>query len=310
MVSFRFHLVSLVAVFLALGLGVLTGTTVINRGLVARLEDQTNDLRADADRLRADVDRLSGQVETWSAFGDEVMDALLTGRLEGQRVVVVAQEGTDDTTIDGVLAALRLALGEEDGALVGPFSVSGRMALRSEGDRTELASILGADPTSEAEVLQAQAANRLAQRLAFGAPGDEVLEGLIEAGFLVDEGPQLGEADLQDLGGEGELVLALAGGPDGTGLGPERFMVPLVSDLATDGGTVAAAEPATGESSGPSFVDLLRADGAVSARIATQDNVDQRPGQIGIVLALEDLARGVGGHYGTEDGATSVVPPV
>jgi hypothetical protein len=309
-VSFRFHLVSLVAVFLALGLGVLTGTTVINRGLVARLEDQTNDLRADADRLRADVDRLSGQVETWNAFGDEVMDALLTGRLEGQRVVVVTQEGTDDATIDGVLAALRLALGEEDDALVGPFSVGGRMALRSEGDRTELAAILGADPTSDAEVLQAQAANRLAQRLAFGAPGDDVLEGLIEAGFLVDEGPQLGEADLQDLGGEGELVLTLAGGPDGTGLGPERFMVPLVSDLATDGATVAAAEPADGEASGPSFVSLLRADGAVSARIATQDNVDQRPGQIGIVLALEDLARGVGGHYGTEDGATGVVPPV
>jgi hypothetical protein len=309
-VSFRFHLVSLVAVFLALGLGVLTGTTVINRGLVARLEDQTNDLRADADRLRADVDRLSGQVETWNAFGDEVMDALLTGRLEGQRVVVVTQEGTDDASIDGVLAALRLGLGDEDGALVGPFSVSGRMALRSEADRTELATILGADPTSEAEVLQAQAADRVAQRLAFGAPGDDVLEGLIGAGFLVDEGPQLSEAELQGLGGEGELVLTLAGGTAGTGLDPERFMVPLVSDLASDGATVAAAEPASGDGSAPSFVGPLRADGAVSARIATQDNVDQRPGQIGVVLALEDLARGVAGHYGTGDGTDGVVPPV
>jgi hypothetical protein len=309
-VSFRFHLVSLVAVFLALGVGVLTGTTVINRGLVARLEDQTNDLRADADRLRADVDRLSGQVESWNAFGDEVMDALLTGRLEGQRVVVVTQEGTDDASIDGVLAALRLALGDEDGALVGPFSVSGRLALRSEADRTELATILGADPNSEAEVLQAQAADRVAQRLAFGAPGDDVLEGLIDAGFLVDEGPQLGEADLRDLGGEGELVLTLAGGPSATGLGPERFMVPLVSDLASDGATVAAAEPTAEGGSATSFVEMLRTDGAVSSRIATQDNVDQRFGQIGVVLALDDLARGVGGHYGTGDGATAVVPPV
>jgi Copper transport outer membrane protein, MctB len=307
-VSFRFHLVSLVAVFLALGIGVLTGTTVINRGLVARLEDQTNDLRADADRLREDVDRLSGQVETWNAFGQEAMDVLLAGRLEGQRVVVVTQEGTDDASIDGVLAALRMALGEEDGTLVGPISVSGRMALRSEADRTELAAVLGADPTSEAQVLQAQAANRVAQRLAFGAPGDDVLEGLIDAGFLVDEGPELGEGDLQDLGGEGELVLTLVGGPS-AGLSPERFMVPLVSDLASDGATVAAAEPTNADGSDP-FVGLLRGDGAVSGRIATQDNVDQLPGQVGIVIALEDLARGVAGHYGTQDGASAVVPPV
>ena len=308
MVSFRFHLVSLVAVFLALGIGVLTGTTVINRGLVARLEDQTNDLEADADRLREDVDRLSGQVETWNAFGQEAMDVLLAGRLEGQRVVVVTQEGTDDASIDGVLAALRMALGEEDGTLVGPISVSGRMALRSEADRTELAAVLGADPTSEAQVLQAQAANRVAQRLAFGAPGDDVLEGLIDAGFLVDEGPELGEGDLQDLGGEGELVLTLVGGPS-AGLSPERFMVPLVSDLASDGATVAAAEPTNADGSDP-FVGLLRGDGTVSGRIATQDNVDQLPGQVGIVIALEDLARGVAGHYGTQDGASSVVPPV
>jgi hypothetical protein len=309
-VSFRFHLVSLVAVFLALGVGVLTGTTVINRGIVARLREQTAEFERRTKALEEDVVRLESQVETWNAFGEEIMDALLAGRLDGQRVVVVTQEGTDDASIDGVLAALRLALGDEDGALVGPFSVTGRMALRSEADRTELATILGANPTSEPEVLQAQAANRVAQRLAFGAPGDDVLEGLIGAGFLVDEGPQLSEVELQDLGGEGELVLTVAGGPAGTGLDPERFMVPLVSDLASDGATVAAAEPASDDGSGPSFVSLLRTDGAVSARIATQDNVDQRPGQIGIVLALEDLARGVAGHYGTEDGTDGVVPPV
>jgi hypothetical protein len=309
-VSFRFHLVSLVAVFLALGLGVLTGTTVINRGIVSGLRAQTSQFSAQLDQLRADVDRLSGQVDMWNAFGDEVMDTLLNGRLEGQRVVVITQEGTDDASIDGVLAALRLALGDEDGALVGPFSVTGRMALRSEGDRTELATILGADPSSDQEVLQAQAADRVAQRLAFGAPGDDVLEGLIAAGFLADEGPQLGEEELQDLGGDEELVLTLAGGPAGTGLPPERFMVPLVADLASDGATVAAAEPTNGDGSAPSFVGVLRGDGAVSARIATQDNVDQLPGQIGIVLALEDLARGVAGHYGTGDGTDGVVPPV
>ena len=37
MISFRYHLVTIVAVFLALGLGVLAGTTVLDQALVDRL---------------------------------------------------------------------------------------------------------------------------------------------------------------------------------------------------------------------------------------------------------------------------------
>jgi hypothetical protein len=310
-VSFRFHLVSLVGVFLALGLGVLIGTTVINRGIVTQLERQTDQLTEDAERLRGDVDRLEGEVEAWSGYGEETMDYVLSGRLEGQRVVLITQDGTDDASIDGVLRALRMALGEDDDlVLVGPLSVTSRMALRSEVDRTDLAAILGADPASEPEVLQAQAADRLAQRLAFGAPGDDTLEGLLTEGFLVDEGPELGEASLRGLGGDGELVVTIAGGPATSMLRPEGFLLPLVADLATDGASVAAAEPANGQEDEPPFVALLRSDGEVSGRIATQDNIDQVAGQVGIVLALEDLVRGVAGHYGVKDGADAPLPEV
>ena len=46
MIPWRYHLVSIMAIFLALGLGVLVGTTVINPGLVKNLSSQTE--RADA----------------------------------------------------------------------------------------------------------------------------------------------------------------------------------------------------------------------------------------------------------------------
>ena len=42
MINFRFHLVSLVAVFLALGLGILVGSTVIDQGIVNRLDSEIN----------------------------------------------------------------------------------------------------------------------------------------------------------------------------------------------------------------------------------------------------------------------------
>ena len=39
MIDFRYHLVSIVAVFLALGLGILMGTAVLNDALVKSLRD-------------------------------------------------------------------------------------------------------------------------------------------------------------------------------------------------------------------------------------------------------------------------------
>jgi Copper transport outer membrane protein, MctB len=295
---------------MALGLGILAGTTVINRGIVARLEDQTNELEVDADRLRADVDRLTGVVDAWTAYGESTMDFVLNGRLDGQDLVVITQDGTDDASIDGVLRALRMATGDVEQGIVGPFSVTSRMALESEADRTELAAVLGADPAADAETLQAEAASQLAQRLAFGAEGDDTLEELLAARFLVDEGPEISEADLGTVGGTDQAVIVLAGGPADSTLRPESFLVPLVSDLAGDGSSVAAGEPANGQEEEPPFVTVLRTDGEVSTRIATQDNVDQLPGQVGIVLALEDLLRGVPGHYGVKDGADAAIPEV
>jgi Copper transport outer membrane protein, MctB len=305
-VSFRFHLVSLVAVFMALGLGVLTGTTVINRGIVANLENQTEEFRVEADRLRADVDRLAGQLDSWSAFGGEVMDTLVTGRLNGTRVIVVTQEGTDDASIDGVLRALDLA---SDETIVGPLTVTARMALAGEGDRAELASTLGLDLASEPEALQAEAAAQLADRLSVGATGTDILQALEEAGFLVDQGAELTEANLEEIGQPDQAVVVLAGGPAPSRLPPERFLVPLVNSLASDGVMVAAAEPANGPEDERPFVALIRS-GQASAAAATQDNVDQIPGQIGLVLALEDLLGGEVGHYGVKDGAAGTIPEV
>jgi hypothetical protein len=43
----------------------------------------------------------------------------------------------------------------------------------------------------------------------------------------------------------------------------------------------------------------------------TQDNVDQLPGEISLVLAVEDLLdEGEPGHYGVKSGATGLMPPL
>lgn len=307
MISFRFHLISLVAVFLALGLGVLTGTTVINRGIVTQLENQTGDLSGQLEGIREEVQDLQALRDLWAAFGEEARDPLLAGRLAGSRVLVIAQDGTDDGSIDGLLAALRSAATTPDDVL-GPIFLTGRMALRSEGERADLAEILGVVGSDDPDALRAQAANLLADRLVFGTGGNEILGALLGAGFLIDEGRRLEEADLRALGGPGQVVVAVAGGPAGSAMNPEGFLVPLVEELARAEATVAAGEPVDGEEEEPAFVSVIREDGDLASRVATQDNLDQMPGQIGMVVAIEDLVDGVAGHYGVKDGATRAFP--
>jgi hypothetical protein len=306
-ISFRFHLISLVAVFLALGMGVLTGTTVINRGIVTQLENRTEDLSGQLDGIREEVRDLQALRDLWAAFGEEAREPLLTGRLSGSRVLVIAQDGTDDGSIDGLLAALRSAATTPDDVL-GPIFLTGRMALRSDGDRADLAEILGAEASEDPDALRSQTASLLADRLALGTGGNQILEELLGAGFLIDEGRHLEETDLGALGGPGQVVVAMAGGPAGSAMNPEGFLVPLVEELARAEATVAAGEPVDGEEEEPAFVSLIRSDGDLASRIATQDNLDQMPGQIGMVVAIEELVDGVAGHYGVKDGATRAFP--
>jgi len=302
MISFRFHLVSLVAVFLALGLGVLAGTTVVNKGIITLLQAQTNELRETSADLRQRVVRLEGEARMSSAFEREAMEHLVAGRLPGTDVILITQEGTDGAGIQGARRAL-----EEAGAdLRAVLSVDGRMTLDRGSDRQALALAIGTSG-NEPSALQAQAAEALAIRLTFGSTGDDVLASLLEAGFLVNQGPGLDGDELRQLGGNGEVFVVVAGGPEGADPSPSDFLVPLARRLVLQGEAVAAAESLDSQYE---FVGILRGDGSVSDQLVTQDNVDRIPGEVGLVLGLQALlTNGQGGHYGVKGGASGSIPP-
>ena len=294
MVSFRFHLVSLVAVFLALGLGVVAGTTVINRGIVRQLEQQTGEFTQRARQAEAQVNALT-------EFGEEVMGYVVEDRLTGAEVVIVTQEGTDE----GAIASARRALEQAGASMLGVLTVSDRMALVDESSRADLAGIVGRLATEDPEVLTAEAAGGMATELAFGAEAADVLPELIREEFILVGGREVGDGVLRSLEGD-EAVVVVAGGRDEPVIDPSGFLVPLVEGLVADGARVAAAE---GLDTRYPFVTLLRSDGAVNGAITTQDNVDQVPGEVGLVLGVDEALRGTTGHYGVKDGASSLLPP-
>ena len=299
MISFRFHLVSLAAVFLALGLGVLTGTTVLNRGIVSQLENTTDRLAGQSSQLRAQVERLEAQLEGWSEFGGEVRDFLVAGRLAETETVLVTQEGTDPEAVEAARTVLELA----GSRLRLDLTIDLRMALEEEGDHETLADLVGTDASDDPAALRARAAELIADQLAFGSTSGNTIDLLGSEGFVTAE--RL-DGDPAERDAE-SLILVVGGGNGETPLPPEAFLVPLVERLVLDGQSVAAAESTTVD---VFFVPLLRG-GPVSDRIVTQDNVEQVPGEVSLVLAIEDLLDlEQPGHYGVKPGARRLVPPL
>ncbi|HVM11743.1 MAG TPA: copper transporter, partial [Actinomycetota bacterium] len=252
---------------------------------------------------REQVVDLQSERQTWSAFGGEVAAYLVDGRLPAREVVIVTQEGTDTLAIDAARRALQAA-GAEVAAVL---SVDPSLSLEREADVTEVARLVGS-PHEDPEAVAADAAAALAARLVSGSGPTDVLEGFLASGFLLNRGPGLGAAAVRALGGRDQIFLMVAGGEDEPAVDPAWFLAPLTRELARSGASVGAAEPADTEYS---FVGILRGDAAVSRLLVTQDNVDQVPGEVGLVLGLQDLVvNGRPGHYGVKDGADAVIPPL
>lgn len=298
MISFRYHLVTIVAVFLALGLGLLAGTTVINRVLVNRLRSQTDQATARADA--AERARVELQDEVKALVPSIVADKLLS-----TNAVIVTYEGSDGTTLDQAQASLRAA-----GAnVLGVLPITSRV--NDPGATKSLAKILGVPASTPRAILQQTLATQLAHRLSgatphnAGGPGD-LLNQLISDGFIRkgDTSPQT----LKEIGQGGQVVVAVSGGGPKPSPQPAAFMVPLVEQLVGET-PVAAGEPSN---SSNGLVTLLRTDGTLNeGQLVTVDDLDRQIGGAALVLGLEQLMRSPangGGSYGLDAGTLIPTP--
>lgn len=311
MISFRYHIFTIVAIFLAVGLGVLMGTSVVQPALIDNLERQVGDLKRDLSDTRAQVGRLEAREEEQQRAGD-ILPLVDGGTLTNVPVVIV----THDEVHGRLLLQARQSLSEAGADLVAVLSATDRLAALDDQARESLEEILGMASGTDSVVLRERAADVLAQRLAEGSPrrganpGEDVLDRLLAANFLTTPpgAPGISPGDLPDIGGQ--VIVVLSGGPDEPSVPPSDFLVPLVEGLVQLGATVAAGESAGTEYE---FVPELRSDDSVGdgTRMVTVDDLDFSVGGAALVLGLERLLLlGEGGNYGIKPGATGPIPPI
>lgn len=301
MISFRYHLVSIVSVFLALALGVLVGTTVVNQGVLNDLRHRTDSAVGRARALEKQVGDLQGQLRNWNNFASSVEPLLVDAQLTGAEVVLVTQEGVNAADLEGV----RRALQDAGGKVVAELVITKRMGLTDQAARSDLAGLIGSSQSTDPVGLAQTAAERFAARLIAGpgSPDVDLLDQLRSAGFLIIRGG----GTPQEIGAALQSVVLLAGGGDPPAVDPVRFLQPLAASLVGSSRPVVAAETTQTVAS---LVTPIRGDGSMDGHLVTVDNADQIPGRVALVFGLRDLLAtpGRGGDYGVKDGASGILP--
>ncbi len=293
---------TIVAVFLALALGVLAGTTVIKQTLVEQLRKNNSRVADQNSDLRSQVGELRGFV---SSFVSGARDWLIDGALDGERAVVITWDPVDQDAVGQARDGLATA-----GAEVVTLTMTSKLA--SAGATEELADLLGVDGTTPPDVVVSDASLALADRLARGAgtvarPETDLLEELVKAGF-VRAAPT---SDLSAVGGPDRLEVVVGGGQAQPAVPIDTFVLQMVREMSDAGVMIAAGEGEDADAAAHPLVSLLRQDDSLSTdRLMTVDDMDQDVGGVALVLGLDRmLLGGSGGNYGTDEGAQLLPKP-
>jgi hypothetical protein len=103
----RYHVISLVAVFLALAIGILLGTTLVEKGLINEQKNEIKSLRKTFDEIKKKNSSLHAELDTYKTFTDQSRPYLIGGGLAGKSFMVLAtgKPGSDELAkITGTVA--------------------------------------------------------------------------------------------------------------------------------------------------------------------------------------------------------------
>lgn len=310
MIDFRYHVISLVAVLLALGVGVLMGTLAIGDNVVKDLRDRVKAVRDENDRRLAEVRRLEQRLEASQAFALAVQPRLTDGVLEGRPVVMLELPGTDGELTDAVRGAVEEAEGEVASTIV----FGDKLALPGEAEREQLALILRSISSENADLI-ARTGAILGRRMALAAEeaaGEEPGPATDASQRLNDLLAELEDADFVGVDREdgkdavpaSALFLLIGGSTDKPLFDAPALVTQLALALGQEGRGVVAAEALD------STWDLTGAlrDGETAEVVWTVDQASTIPGRIAVVLAIDRSLERPAQHYGVEPGATGVIP--
>ena len=316
MIDFRYHLVSLIAVFLAVALGIVIGTTQLNGPLTDNLQAQVTDLQTDKRDLEDQTQLLQAQLDDVGSFEEAIGPTLVDGTLAGRSVVLVVVDSEDIST--GVVEGLTALLGSAGATVTGTIRLTDAYGTAAV-DSALQSYVTGPGRPIETTLPETDdtgeiVASLLAQVLMVPGEGSEragqvpattstssLLAGLRELDVLSQDTTSVSPADFAVL-----LTAGAVAEEDDEQRTTALARLAAALDAGGSGAVVAGDLASAGEGG---LVAAVRADEGGTAAVSTVDNVTTAAGRISTVLALAAEGRGVSGEYGVGDDTQPVPPP-
>jgi len=278
--SARYHATSLIAVFLALAIGILIGAEFGGDTLTSTRKDLEQSLTGNLQDARRQADELSGELGRANEFSSRVYPVLVRDRLRGRRIGLIA---FGDLPGD-VYGAIEAALGPAGGRLVGVGVV--REPVDTNGLAGDLAKTRFARLARDAD--------------AQTALGVGLGRQLVRGGTLLE--PVRSHLFSRASGNFGALDAVIVVRDQPQDMGPVQRAIAGRIESGLAQGITATHTPAVGiESSGtePSSVSFF-----IGNDLSSVDDVDLVAGRLATVFAL----LGAEGSFGVKGSADRLLP--
>lgn len=292
-IDFRYHVVTLVAVFLALGLGIILGTNMgktVNSGFekqIQNLESTYEKIREDQKALQASLNSKDYELEVANQFQKAIVPNLIGNKLLGKRIAILRTNTTVDFRYAKQLATILRQAGAEVTSIT---TFTGAINLNDTQLKTEIVNAFDITGDDANNVLLPSIYAKIVEMIVKGQTSSQLI-------FLQNK-------NLLQLWGDYnrgyvDTVVVWGGGMLFENDFQKEIDTPVLDAVRKVNVTFIGVEPSFVTDS---YMKLYQ----VKCQ-NTIDNIDTPPGQVTLVYLL---ASGKKGHFGIKDTARALIPDI
>jgi copper transport outer membrane protein MctB len=306
-IDFRYHIVSIVAIFFALGAGVVLGAGPLKGTGSEIVQSQADKDRAALADARAELIQVKALDKYRDDYVAKVTAGLTNGKLTGKKIAIVTMPNADGD----VTNALQDAVEKAGGQVTTRVALDGKLFDAGQRQLVEplVTQLVTADIEFPPDSTTYQRAGLiLARGIAAKEEGKtadsestKIISGLTGSKLL-----SLKPSQIKDRAG---LIVVVAAKPptpppDNSSYNdPVDFVEGLDQGSA---GVVVAGTPDTAQNGG--LLKALRSDSEAAKIVSSVDVADMPAGQATVVFSLVEQAGGKAGQYGAIDAKNGVAP--
>jgi len=278
--SARYHATSLIAVFIALAVGILIGAEFGGDALTQTRKNLEHSLVGNLQDARSRVEELNGELGDANEFSEKVYPVLTRDQLQGKRIGLIAFGDLPGE----ITSAVENALGPTGAKLVGVGVV--REPVDTTTLQEELSNTRFAELATEPEQMEELGAG-VGRQLVIGGQLPELIRGSLFSQASGEFGPLDG-------------VIIVRDQPEG--MGPVQRSTANSLETSMLRGMTATHVPTVGveaTTTEPSSIGFFQ-----SNNLSSVDDIDTTAGELALIYAL----RGAEGSFGIKSSADRLLP--